>query len=500
MEPKNQSQKTTTKKRTTRLRKSVLESSPAVTRSSSKTAGKRTREGSFESASQDSYFLENNKSPKRSKVMNSSSSSMEEGGSTENPVIDATESWADALNELDQVENDLTPLPNYEPTPQEAQASSQPALTYNLCEGMFRHYLDQQTTRINLKTEKLTVAVKAQGGVLKTLTGQVQKLDNSSDELTKRMKEMEAREIEREKRFNDRLAQLSSEVNLSKLGQDIAKAKREILFFKVPWDPNNKNKSNELVREWVESCKDQEDIKEDIKSCHYKTIHPRNVKKNDPHRMVQVTCLSEDVRKGLLNQLKKENKLSDGVSVTEVYPEKYRNKARDLNRVGSFIRGISNNVVKFKVLIDKYELQLRLKFTEDDDFIIQKSWTPPQGTESAKVCIDYGVPNTPAHEKNDGKKGTPLAPSVFKIYAATIQINSKTEILNTDFPTHKAKIESEWQNKPQKVRNVLPGGKKSLYVTFENQKQASEAFDSIKQSKAKYWPQMTTIYMVNFNV
>ena len=106
----------------------------------------------------------------------------------------------------------------------------------------------------------------------------------------------------------------------------------------------------------------------------------------------------------------------------------------------------------------------------------------------------------PPHEKNVGKNGVPLAPSALKAYARSLQINSKTDIKATDFPDYKNSIEAEWQGKPQKVSNVLPGGKKSLYVTFDNAKHACEAFDYIKASKAKYWPQMTTAYMVNFNV
>ena len=106
----------------------------------------------------------------------------------------------------------------------------------------------------------------------------------------------------------------------------------------------------------------------------------------------------------------------------------------------------------------------------------------------------------PPHEKNDGKKGSPLTPTVLKAYARSLQVNSKTDIKDTDFPTYKTSIEDEWSGKAQKVQSVLPGGKKSLFVTFDNMKHACEAFDLIKASKAKYWPEMTTVYMVNFNV
>ena len=495
------------KKRTAKLIKRDIAGSPAQTRSASKKAGKRGNEDSFASSSQNNCpnTLDPNSLAPKKKKMNDSTISMtsNEGGEKEkgSEHENAMSNWADALDSLD-ADDSNTPaqLTPYVPPPQTAQSSQQPPLTFNLVEGMFRHFLDEQTVRMNAKTEKLTVAVKAQGGVLSSLSGQVKKLENNSTDMQERMKLMEAREIEREKKFNEKLSQVASQVSFTKLGNEIARAKVEILFFKVPFNFNNQQQSKDITKGWVESCKDQTDINDDIKNCVYRIIAPKGAKKTDTHRMVKVTCVSEDVKKGLLQQLKKEDKLPEGVSITEVYPKKYRNKARDLNRIGNFIRGISNNVVKFKIIIDNYELQLRLKFTEGGDFIVQKSWTPPQGTETAKACIDYGAPNAPKHDKNEGKNGIPLAPSVLKSYARSLQVNSKTNVTDTDFPSYKSKIESEWQNKDQKVVNVLPGGKKSLYVTFDTHKHACEAFDVIKTSKVKYWPQMTTIYMVNFNV
>ena len=501
----NESQGIKRKPRATLLKRNII-GSPAQTRSASKIAGKRGNSDIFASASQDSYLANHSLSPKKSKrTMNDTSMHSTEGGSDDREstgVTKAMEDWAQALDELDNQPEIPSQLAPYQPPPPNAasQATQQPPLTLENVEGLLRHYMNEQTTRLNAKTEKLTNVVKAQGGVLSSLSGQVKKLDNSSVDMQERMKKMEEREVEREKRFNDKLSQVTSQVSLSKLGGEIAKSKLEILFFKVPFNSTNKDHSKELVRGWVENCKEQADLVNDIKASQYQTLAPKGTKKTDPHRMVKVTCVSEDIRKELLKQLKKEGVLPEGVSVTEVYPEKFRNKARDLSRIGNFVRGISNNVVKFKVIIDNFELQLRLKFNEDGDFIIQKSWTPPTGSDPPKVCIDYGVPNTPPHTKNVGKKGTPLSPLVLKAYSRSIQINSKTNIENADFPTYKTAIENEWLNKDQKVQDVLPGGKKSLYVTFDSLKHACEAFDLIKASKAKYWPQMTTIYMVNFNV
>ena len=200
-----------------------------------------------------------------------------------------------------------------------------------------------------------------------------------------------------------------------------------------------------------------------------------------------------------MRQLKTPGKLDKGISCTEVYPRDYRDKARDLNRIGNFVRGMSDNKIKFKVLIDNFELQLRFKFSEDGEYVVQKSWSPPPKGETAKVCNNHGSPNPP-HSFNDGKKGSPMADSVTKQYANVLQINSKTKITEALFTTHKKAIEAAWNGKPQKLVTVLPGGGKSVFVTFESKKQASEAFKEITEGKVKYWNDMGATYMINFNV
>ena len=93
-----------------------------------------------------------------------------------------------------------------------------------------------------------------------------------------------------------------------------------------------------------------------------------------------------------------------------------------------------------------------------------------------------------------------MADSVTKQYNHTIQINSKTKITEQLYDTYKAAIESAWTGKQQKITRVGPGGGKSIFVTFENKKQASDAFKAITDGKIKYWDEMSTFYMINFNV
>ena len=93
-----------------------------------------------------------------------------------------------------------------------------------------------------------------------------------------------------------------------------------------------------------------------------------------------------------------------------------------------------------------------------------------------------------------------MADSVTKQYANVLQINSKTKITEALFTTHKKAIEAAWNGKPQKLVTVLPGGGKSVFVTFESKKQASEAFKEITEGKVKYWNDMGATYMINFNV
>ena len=360
---------------------------------------------------------------------------------------------------------------------------------------MFQHHLNYQTDRINKRTDALTKVVKAQGGVVNKMSGTVSKLESNVTEMQNEMKEMQKNQKDLESRLQD----MSNQVVQSKLAKEIADSKLQIIFFKVPYDHKNHHATAKKIKDTIDGCQGNPSINDEVKLTTTKTVTLPGQLKTDPFRIVIATCISENVRKGLFQQLKGKNVLDKGISAAEVFPRKYRNKARDLTKVGNFIRGISNNKVKFKVFIDGFELQLRLKFSENGDFVIQKGWTPPSDDSTSKACTDYGAPNPP-HASNKDLNGTPLAESVLKTYAMSVQINSKVEITDDLFTKYKDDIKSAWTGKPQIVENVLPGGEKSLYVTFDTMAHAGEAFTIMNDQKPKYWPEMNSVYMVNFNI
>ena len=93
-----------------------------------------------------------------------------------------------------------------------------------------------------------------------------------------------------------------------------------------------------------------------------------------------------------------------------------------------------------------------------------------------------------------------MSESVIKLHVCTIQMNSKTKITDDLFTKYKSDIEQAWSGMTQKISKVSRGGGKNIFVTFENKKQAVEAYKKIVDEKIKYWDTMSTAFMINFNV
>ena len=460
--------------------------SPATTRSQS--LGKRSTKSPTPSSS-GSQILEDLVAPKRLKKTNMSEDMEATQGEGE------VQSWADALEALDnEQDQENDPFPPYEPE-DKGQNGQAPPLSFDNMQGMFNHFLNHQTKQMNKRTDLLTNVVKAQGGVVNKVAGQVTNLETTVTGLRSKVAEMEKSNNELKQQF----AAVSNQVAQNQMLKEIEKSKLQIIFFNVPYDHKNHKATAKKIKDIIDDCKDNEELSDDIKLTKTWTVTLPNQKKTDPLRMVIAACVSENVRKDLIRQLKTPGKLDKGISCAEVYPKDYRDKARDLNRIGNFVRGMSNNTVKFKVLIEGLELQLRFKFTDDGEYVVQKSWSPPLKGETAKACANHGHPHDP-HPFNDGKKGTPMTDSVIKLHLCTLQINSKTKITDALFTDYKKAIEDAWSGKPQKVTRVLQGGGKSIFVSFETRKQVTEAFKSITEDKAKYWDEMGNFYMINFNV
>ena len=199
--------------------------------------------------------------------------------------------WADALDALDnESTKDSDPLPPYEPEDKGLPGQPIP-MTFNNMQGMFSHFMNHQTDRINKKTDLLTSVVKAQGGVVNKVAGQVSNLETTVTGLQTKVDEMEKSNNELKKQF----AEVSNQVAQNKLSKEIEKSKTQIIFFNVPYDHTNHKATAKKIKDIIDGCQDNEEINDDVKSTKTNTVTLPHQKKTDPTRLVTATCVSENV-------------------------------------------------------------------------------------------------------------------------------------------------------------------------------------------------------------